>query len=206
MRRGKRSNLDDRPRESVRENGDFSPPQLPAWKPVFAGDRCAPGYPGTFFGARRQAFQFPAIHMPDAIRLAIVSSTPHTAHRQSSRLHRLAVRCEEFGQAGDFVHCWFAWSIFVQHWFKQRSSHNNSRDIKFVAFLGGVGGDYYLTKINPRFAACLLWMFYRSVCWRDDRRLESDRRLRIKYYLEILWRVFFIAAGHTQYQYPYSSP
>jgi drug/metabolite transporter (DMT)-like permease len=39
--------------------------------------------------------------MPDAIRLAIVSSTPHASHRQSSRLHRLAVRREEFGQAGD---------------------------------------------------------------------------------------------------------
>ena len=205
MRRGKRSNLDDRPRESVRENGDFSPPQLPAWKPVFAGDRCAPGYPGTFFGARRQAFQFPAIHMPDAIRLTIVSSTPHTAHRQSSRLHRLAVRREEFGQAGDFVHYWFVWSIFVQHWFKQRSSHNNSRDIKFVAFLGGVGGDYHLTKSIPVsplvFFGCFIAAFVGAmiVAW-------SQIDARIKYYLEILWRVFFIAAGHTQYQYPYSSP
>ena len=56
-----------------------SPRELPSGKPVCAGDSCAGGDAGAFFGPRRQTSQFVIFHLPHPIRLAVVCSTPDPA-------------------------------------------------------------------------------------------------------------------------------
>ena len=54
-----------------------------------------------------------------------------------------------------------------------RQSHHNGYDIQSVALLGSAGRDDDLAETYPRVSLRLLWLFYRCVCRRHDRRLSQ---------------------------------